>query len=118
MSMNVRLYPCINRSLKGDYYSDICFELSSWVNVLKDIVDNSKPITLPVHIQWVNDMELRTPEEIDHECTFLTTAGVIKLLNLTCSHWTEDLDVRIRHRAIEKYFAELPDDWPVIVYYV
>ena len=118
MSMNVRLYPCQRIPDPGqDYYSDTVFELSSWCGwVLKDIVDNSKPITLPVHVSWINRMERRDVDEIDHEITWLVEAWVLKTMKFHVDSWHP---TRIVHsNAISAYLKELPDDWPVIVYYI
>ena len=118
MSMNVRLYPCdYVPEEDGKYYSETVFEPSSWCSwILKDVIPNAKPITLPVHISWINKMELRNLDEMDQDCTWLVEAWVLKTMKFHQDSWHPF--TKIRSKAISAYFNELPDDWPVIVYYV
>lgn len=126
MSMNVILYPCEYKPIDSApgfdrYYSQVKFELDSWCTwVLKDITENSKLINLPVHISWVNRMEIRYPYPMencfDPDCTFLVDAWVVKTMKFHRDEW--HIQRAIRSKAISAYLNELPDDWPVIVYYV
>ena len=119
MSMNIRLFPCHvsnPENMNGRYYSEIVFELSSWCFVLKDIIENSKPITFPVEIPWVNKSERRSVDELDTGCTWLVEAWVLQSLKFHNDSWHPEQI--IRSKAISAYFRELPPDWPVIVYYV
>ena len=116
--MNVRLYPCDYVPEKnGEYYSETVFELSSWCGwVLKDVIPNSKPITFPIRVPWVNKTEYRSLDNIDHESTWLIEAWVLKTMKFHEDSWHPSRI--IRSHAISAYFKELPDDWPVVVYYV
>jgi hypothetical protein len=61
-------------------------------------------------------MERRDVDEIDHEITWLVEAWVLKTMKFHVDSWHP---TRIVHsNAISAYLKELPDDWPVIVYYI
>jgi hypothetical protein len=130
MGMNVRLHPCDEHYPLHCYCAETVFELSKWCNVLGDIIKSSRPITLPVCVNWTPGYyELRSVPgqvvpanlgvangDLDPDCTWLVDAFVIKCLVLHEEHDSEAL--KIKSRAVYAYFCQLPDDWPVIVHYV
>ncbi len=119
MSMNIQLYPCqgLPENCNGRYYSDTKFELDSWCTwVLKPIIEESVSPRLPVEVMWVNKVERREVQDIDPGHTWITTAGVLKKCKFHSDDWHP---TRVaRSKAISAYIAELPDDWPFVVYYV
>jgi hypothetical protein len=114
MSANIRLFPCVNRD---SYYSDTVLELNSWCTwALASVVPNAKPITKPVRVHWVDNMETREPCHIDTDNTWLIEARFLKPLRFHKDSWHESNIVA--SKAISAYLNQLPDDWPVIVYYI
>lgn len=119
MSMSVVLFPCARKpeDCRDRFFAEIRFELDSWCTwVMGDIIPNSLVIQRPIEAPWVDKIELRELDEQDHSCTWVVEAWVLKCLNFHRPEWHPARVVR--SRAVSAYLNELPDDWPVVVYYV
>lgn len=119
MSMNVAIFPCKARpeDCGGRYFSETRFELEAWCTwVLSDITANAIVIRRPIEVPWVNKTELRDLADQDHSCTWVVEAWVLKCLKFHRPEWHP---ARVmRSKAVSAYLNELPDDWPVVVYYI
>jgi hypothetical protein len=116
MSMTVILY-IPSPPLGEVWMCDAKFELDSWCHCLADFVKAQRPCECPVRAAWISEKsETRDPQVLrDCDIMWVTAADAKKIkLFEEESHPTRQAAGRLATSTI----AGLPDDWPVVFYYV
>lgn len=127
MSMNYRLFPSLNHEIGTCFHSEICFELDSWTSTVGYVIEAlpKLPMIYPVRVVWIDKMEQLWPpgtlaktgmETFCKDSTWMVSASGLKRLELYKDTWHPDRIVRAK--SIMAYLGQLPDDWPVLVFYV
>lgn len=127
MGTKFKFYP-VENPLADCYRVSFAFEVDDWATMAfgAEFATFAKTVNKPLDIPTSGGLrerllplvggEVLRRDEIDSSCTWLIQAGDLK--NMEFHHPDFSREKVIRSKAMSAYFDALPDDWPVIVFYV